>query len=128
MRRALLTLVVMMFTSTMTMAQSPADEGAQYAKRIVNHVVKGNYDAITDECLALYSYAMELSLEEQEAFVDGFNDSLYDSSIDNGLGEEFVDALILHFEDIVNHITEYKGGDEDDEAGDDEVDSTDFEY
>ena len=119
MKKALLIIAMTVFTASLAVAQSPQgedsaykDKGSAYAKSIVDYVVKGNYDAVADECLSLYNYAMELTLEEQATFIEGFVESIYEACDESGLGEEFADNLTLHFEDIMRRVTEYMTGGE----------------
>jgi hypothetical protein len=111
MMRALCIVAMMALSATLVMAQSPEERGSAYAKSIVNCVAKGSYDAITEEFIGIYNYAMGLTSEEQEAFAEGFMERAMSECECSALGLEFADNLILHFEDVMASITDYKEGD-----------------
>ncbi len=119
MKRVLSIVVIMALSLGVAMAQSPKQEGSNFAKRIVEYAAQSNSDAVAAEGMSLYNYVMELSIEEHESFIEGFKSSAVQSCVEHGFRNEHADALIAFMEDVVKSVADYKRGDDDDEPMDD---------
>lgn len=111
MNRFLSVVAFMALSLTVAMAQSPKQEGSAFARRIVEYAAQSNSDAVAQESMSLYNYAMELSLEEHEEFMEGFRIGTVQSCVANGFRDEHADSLIAFMEDVMVSVADYKRGD-----------------